>query len=82
MELMFVTLQLTLLVTVVTGGRRPCLDAATPLTLKYFYPESVAFNITLASGDTEESRWVAGSRRVKLRIQYSPRKGHLLKPAT
>ena len=62
MELMFVTmvtLQLTLLV---TGSRRPCLDPATPLTLKYFYPESVAFNITLTSGDTEESRWVAGSR--------------------
>ena len=64
MELTFVTLQLTVvtIVTVVTGSRRPCLDPATPLTLKYFYPESVAFNITLTSGDTEESRWVAGSR--------------------
>ena len=54
-----------MMVTVMTGGtgsRRPCLDPATPLTLKYFYPESVAFNITLTSGDTEESRWVAGSR--------------------
>ena len=64
MELMLVTLltMVMLMVTVVTGSRRPCLDPATPLTLKYFYPESVAFNITLTSGDTEESRWVAGSR--------------------
>ena len=55
MELMFVTLVVTV---IMTGARRPCLDPATPLTLKYFYPESVAFNITLTSGDTEESRWV------------------------
>ena len=64
MELMFVTfvMMVTVMTLMVTGARRPCLDPSTPLTLKYFYPESVAFNITLTSGDTEESRWVAGSR--------------------
>ena len=41
-----------------TQDRGICFSRVKPLKLKYFYPESVGYNITITTGQREESRWV------------------------
>ena len=41
-----------------TQDRGICFDRVKPLKLKYFYPESIGYNITISPGQREESRWV------------------------
>ena len=41
-----------------TQDRGICFSRVKPLKLKYFYPESIGFNITISTGKREESRWV------------------------
>ena len=43
---------------VLTQDRGICFDRVKPLKLKYFYPESIGYNITISAGQREESRWV------------------------
>ena len=43
---------------VLTQDRGICFSRVKPLKLKYFYPESVGYNITISAGPREESRWV------------------------
>ena len=38
-----------------------CFRREKPLRLKYFYPESVGYNITIGAGQREESRWMIDS---------------------
>ena len=40
-------------------GTISCYDARDNNNLKYFYPESEGFNITIRSSVREESRWVS-----------------------
>ena len=53
-----VVIILTLNSFALTQDRGICFDRVKLLKLKYFYPESIGYNITISAGQREESRLV------------------------